>query len=78
MTDIKLKIKLSAYTKGILPDTSDFVIDTPQDDKVYGRKNRQWVDLTHELDKTRLMTDENSGIKLEQPEIDTYKISLKQ
>lgn len=40
---ISLHAKLSAYTKGIIPDLKRFVEQAPNDDKMYVRKNGQWV-----------------------------------
>lgn len=83
MSDIKLKIKLSAYTKGVLPTkvsdlTNDInlISEAPKDGAVYARKNNEWVDLGIELDKVRVIADEDSGIIVEQPEFDTFKIKL--
>ncbi|WP_300924521.1 hypothetical protein [uncultured Clostridium sp.] len=43
MTNVKVKlnVKLQAYTKGIIPDVSKFIEDTPLDNKVYGRFNNE-------------------------------------
>jgi hypothetical protein len=38
---INLKVKLSAYTKGIIPDYSNFVTEAPNDGKIYARKDKE-------------------------------------
>lgn len=40
---ISLHAKLHAYTKGIIPDLKRFVEQAPNDDKMYVRKNGEWV-----------------------------------
>ena len=75
--NIKIKVKLSAYTKGALPDISNLIPDTPKDGRVYGRKNNQWVDINDELDKTDIITDLQSGIELELVGPNTYRIAQK-
>lgn len=40
---ISLHAKLSAYTKGVIPDIKRFVEQAPNDDNMYVRKNGEWV-----------------------------------
>lgn len=77
MDNIKIKVKLSAYTKGALPDISNLIPDTPDDNKIYARKNNTWVDINDELDKTDLITDLASGVELELVGPSTYRIAQK-
>lgn len=84
MTNIKLKCKLSAYTKGIIPtrtseliNDTEFISEAPHDGKLYGKKGGNWVVIDDELDKVRIITDHNAGISLEQVELDTYKIGVR-
>ncbi len=66
MTNVKVKlnVKLQAYTKGIIPDVSKFIEDTPLDNKVYGRFNNEWIELT-DLDS---LLNEWIGTKDELPD----------
>lgn len=84
MTNIKLKCKLSAYTKGIIPtrtseliNDAEFINEAPDDGKLYGKKSGNWVVIDDEIDKVRIITDHNAGISLEQVELDTYKIGVR-
>lgn len=57
---IRLHAKLHAYSKGVIPDVSNFIDDAPQDNVVYARLNGQWVPLTNLEDvlKEPYLTDE--------------------
>ena len=64
--DLKLKVKLKAYTKAVIPDVSKFIEDAPKDNKVYGRKDGDWVNIDSSLVKTRILPrDNNSGLDIE-------------
>lgn len=76
MSDIKLNIKLSAYSKGVIPDVSNYLTEAPEDGKLYGRKDKQWEVIPNQL--TNILTDENSGIKIDYNEDNTINISAKQ
>ena len=41
MSDIKLNVKLSAYSKGVMPNVSNYLTEAPEDGKLYARKDRQ-------------------------------------
>lgn len=41
MSDIKLNVKLSAYSKGVIPDVSEYIKEAPEDGKLYARKDKQ-------------------------------------
>lgn len=44
---IRLRARLQAYSKGVIPDVSKFIDDAPQDNIVYARLNNQWAPLTN-------------------------------
>ena len=57
MTEIKLKTKLSAYAKGVIPtkvsqleQDIDYTTEAPKDDKIYARKNGEWENISTEQD----------------------------
>lgn len=52
MTDIKLKVKLSAYTKGVIPtklsqleNDENYITEAPKDEFAYARKDGKWLKL---------------------------------
>ena len=52
MTDIKLKVKLSAYTKGVVPtklsqleNDENYITEAPKDEFAYARKDGKWLKL---------------------------------
>lgn len=61
---IHIQAKLRAYTKGIIPDVSDFITDAPKDGSVYARKDGQWVDIDEALNLTTVSTFEGSGLNV--------------
>lgn len=57
MTEIKLRTKLSAYAKGVIPtkvsqleQDIDYTTEAPKDDKIYARKNGEWESISTEQD----------------------------
>lgn len=74
--DINLKIKLSAYSK--LP-ILDYITDVSEstEDKVYGRKKGQWVELEN-INTSDILLEENSGLSLIQKDKDHRYLSIKQ
>lgn len=86
--NIKLNVKLSAYTKGALPtppDLSNYLKDAEgsieHDGKVYARKNGDWVDIrTLDADNQYIIANKGSGIDLIEDDVkkDTYYISARQ
>lgn len=83
--DIKIKAKLQAYSKGILPtkisqldNDLDFISDV-QDEGVYVRSKGEWINADSALDKTKIELLNNSGLNLVEPlEGDyTYKIGIR-
>ena len=82
---IKLNVRLSAYTKGALPDLSPYLKDAQgsidKDDKVYARKNDEWVDIkTLDSDEQFIIAQPGSGLDLIQDEVElnNYYISIRQ
>lgn len=82
---IKLNVRLSAYTKGALPDLSQYLTDAQgsidKDDKVYARKNGEWVDIkTLDSDEQFIIAQPGSGLDLIQDEVElnNYYISIRQ
>lgn len=74
---INLKVKLSAYTRGILPTKLSQLendIDAPKDGRLYGRRDAQWVDIDDVLENNIVLVDEGSG--LDRIEIDKSRIKL--
>ena len=49
--NINIRVRLTAYSKGIIPSTSTFITDIQEqnDSNSYVRKNNQWVKLDDEL-----------------------------
>lgn len=74
--DIKLKVKLSAYSK--LP-ILDYITDVPKstDDKIYGRKNGEWVEIDS-ISGTSIIVDDTSGLSLEDTEDHKQLLKIKQ
>ena len=84
--DIKIKAKLKAYTKGVLPtklsdleNDEHFIQEAPLDGSIYGRKLGTWQNIDKALDKTVLEVPENSGLNLSYEDAtSTYTISVRQ
>lgn len=76
MSNIKLKVKLSAYSKGIIPDVSKFIEDAPVDNKVYGRKNNEWVDIKADVLDQQIIIEKGSGLNIKhiEPNIDSLSV----
>lgn len=76
----KLDVKLSAYTKGMIPDVSKFMTDAPHDGVFYGRMDGEWKDITQFIDGNVVLTDEGSGLNVEKVSESTnvVKISARQ
>ena len=78
MNNIPIKVKLHAYTKGILPDLSDYIKDVPDDGEVYVRKYKEWIVATKALEKTKVKVKDNSGLGIAyEVETDTYTLWVK-
>ena len=82
MTNIKLKVKLGAYTKGTIPKLPDNLVkDVPNDGKEYVRKYGEWVELSS-LDLGQIIRlPEDSGLNLIEKIIDgksIYELSIRQ
>ena len=83
--DIKIKAKLRAYTRGLLPtkisdleNDLDFIPDAPDDGSIYGRQDKEWVNIDQALAKTILELKENSGLNLSyDPNTSTYTLSIR-
>lgn len=75
--DIKLNIKLRAYTRGIIPDTSNFIQEAPDDGEAYVRMNKSWVNIKDIITDQIIEVAENSGLTLTQKEenSNTYILS---
>jgi hypothetical protein len=71
----KLNVKLSAYTKGFIPDVSEFIKDAPKDGVLWGRQDGEWVNVDDVLQNNIVLVDEDSSI--ERIEIDKSTIKLK-
>ena len=74
----KLRVKLRAYTKGIIPevpDYSQFITDAPSDDKFYGRKNGKWAEIEANL-ANKVIVEEGSGLNKENLDEERYLIKL--
>lgn len=73
---IKLKATLSAYTKLDIPElTKNIVYEAPDDDKLYGRKNKQWEEII--LPKGNKELRVKNGLNLETTD-EAYILSIKQ
>lgn len=64
MEPIRIRAKLSAYTKGGIPDVSKFIEDAPNDEYIYARKKGQWVNLDIKEIGDRIEISDNSGLNL--------------
>lgn len=77
--DIKLKVKLCAYTKGILPNNLIGDVDKEPEGHIYARSYGKWVDLgTTDIGQIIKLAN-NSGLNLiptENPK--EYKLSIRQ
>lgn len=74
---INLKVKLSAYTRGILPTKLSQLendIDAPKDGRLYGRRDGAWLDIDDVLENNIVLIDEGSG--LDRIQIDKSRIKL--
>ena len=58
MSDIKLNIRLSAYSKGVIPNVSNYLTEAPEDGNLYARKDKQW----ESIEIPELETAEDSNI----------------
>ena len=76
--DIKIKAKLNAYTKGIIPDVSEFIKDVKDDGNVYVRKYGEWVEANNALKNEIIRVAENSGLNLVYDATDnSYTLSIR-
>lgn len=64
-TDIQIKVKLRAYTKGIIPDVSEFIKDAPLDGNTYGRQDGKWINIKDAFSQKDIELAENSGLNLD-------------
>lgn len=78
MSNIKLNIKLSAYTKGIIPDFSNFIDEAPDDGEIYGRKDKEWVNIDENLQTQEIIVEQGSGLNLEHVEGEMDSLSIRQ
>ena len=79
MDNIKLKVKLSAYTKGILP--KNLISDVPETpkDHLYVRKYGEWIDLENTQLGQIIKLPVNSGLTLTPTEDkNVYELTLNQ
>lgn len=62
MSDIKLNVKLSAYSKGVIPNISNYLTEAPEDGKLYARKDKQWesIDIS-EIESSSLIITKDGG-----------------
>ena len=62
MSDIKLNVKLSAYSKGVIPNVSNYLTEAPEDGKLYARKDKQWesIDIS-EIESSSLIITKDGG-----------------
>lgn len=75
--DIKIKGKIKAYTKGIIPTKTSqlyndgetgekpFIEEAPKDSQYYARKDGEWQSLEGELNKVNIKLPEGSGLNLD-------------
>lgn len=83
--DIRIKAKLKAYTKGILPTkVSDLendlhFIEDVNGDGVYVRAEGQWIRADQALDKTIIELVDDSGLDLIQPPLgsNVYQLGIR-
>lgn len=73
METIKLRARLSAYSKGLIPNMEGYIKDAPEDSKLYARKNKQW----ESFEIPTITTPENSNIIITK-EGSEYNISTKE
>ena len=63
MADIKLKVKLAAYSKGVIPDVSKYIEEAPEDGNLYARKDKQWESIEiPEVQSTSLIITKDGAI----------------
>ena len=83
--NIKIKAKLQAYTKGILPtkvseleNDLDFISDVTEQG-IYVRAKGEWIKADDALDKTKIQLLDNSGLNLIDPPEGsfTYQIGIR-
>lgn len=73
--DINLKIKLSAYSKLRI---NNYITEAPSDDKIYGRKDNEWVPIDEISSVSDIQLTENSGLNLIPTLENTRELSIKQ
>ena len=85
--NIRIKAKLRAYTKGILPtkvseleNDEHYIHEAPIDEHIYGRRNGAWENIDTALDRTIIkLAEEEPGLNLSyDPLISTYTIGVRQ
>lgn len=83
--DIKIKAKLNAYTKGIIPtkvsdlfNDLEFISDVKNDGNVYIRRYGEWVEANNALKNEVIRVAGNSGLNLVyNPEDNSYTLSIR-
>ena len=83
MDNIKLKVKLSAYTKGAIPhkvseliNDEHFIPEAPNDGQIYARQNNEWRNIKDAQERQEVITHEKSGIIINEVDLNTIDISL--
>ena len=74
---INLKVKLSAYTKGIIPDVSKFIEDAPNDGHIYARVDGKWICVL-DVQPDEIVLYNNAGLDLRKIDKHTSAISVRQ
>lgn len=75
---INIKVKLRAYTRGIIPNSDLFLTDAPIDGRIYGREDGEWVDITEGMINTVVAVGENSGLDVTHDPIShTYTLNIR-
>lgn len=80
--NIKIRVRLAAYTRGILPtkisqleQDIDYVTEAPKDDGVYGRYNGEWTEV---ISGNQVLIDPGSGLDKEELNKQQIKLSIRQ
>lgn len=70
MADIKLKVKLAAYSKGVIPDVSKYIEEAPEDGNLYARKDKQWesIEIPEVQSTSLIITKDGATYNLETKE----------
>lgn len=83
--NIKLNVKLSAYTKGVLPvkvsdlpNDAHYISEAPLDGDTYARQNGSWTNIKDIVLEQQIIVEKGSGLDLTKKDKNKEALSIRQ